>query len=74
MHQTADVIAVVADAESPVNGVSKLACGPAVARETVCNGTIAIHAANAIDLVCRETAGASGGAAFSKRLNTFLDD
>ena len=61
MHQPADVVLIVADAELLLDGRWQAPGRPAIVRETVRRRAFEIHLADAIHLVGGETAGTPSG-------------
>ena len=71
MHDAADVVGIVADAEARIDGVGEAHGGPAVGFESGGARTRLVDLGDALQLVRREAAGTARRAAFAQRLHAF---
>ncbi len=74
MHQAADVILVVTDAEFSLDGYGQPSGCPAVGGESVRHGAFGVHGANGIDLIGCQPARPAGGFALAQTIDAFMND
>ncbi len=72
MHQTPDMVLIVADTELLIDGRSQASCSPTVGRKSMRSRTREIHSTDGIHLIAGETAGASGGTPSAQTFDAFM--